>query len=296
MLVSTVIPTYNYARFVGRAIESVLAQTYPQIECVVVDDGSTDDTAHVLARYGERIRVIRQENRGLSAARNTGITAARGEAIALLDADDQWRPGKIAAQVALLQREPDLGVVGCGTTVYDANGEPRREILWQSPGAAGTTAQRQIAMRRAWVGGSGSGALIRRSVFADVGLFDEGLRAAEDLDMWLRVGARHRIQNIVSPLTIIHQHGTGSFRNAAKMQSGQEAVYELAALRWPEVFDERTQRRIKALVAIDAAMELTQAGRHRQAVGRCVDSIRAWPFDAMPWRRAARGVLKLVGI
>src|SRR5437016_1233967 len=111
LLVSAVIPAYNYARFVCRAVDSVLAQTYPHLECIVVDDGSTDNTLEVLAPYGDHIRVITQKNAGLSAARNTGVRNAGGEYVGFLDADDWWQPQKIAKQVALAEKRPELGAI-----------------------------------------------------------------------------------------------------------------------------------------------------------------------------------------
>ena len=103
-IVSAIIPTYNRAHLVTEAIDSVLAQTYPHIEVIVVDDGSTDDTMARLAPYGSRIRVIRQENAGPAAARNKGIAASSGGLVAFLDSDDLWLPAKIERQVRLLQK------------------------------------------------------------------------------------------------------------------------------------------------------------------------------------------------
>src|SRR5687767_14566662 len=106
--VSVVIPTYNYGRYVGDAIDSALAQTRPPDEVVVVDDGSTDDTPDRLAAYGDRIRVVRQTNQGLSAARNAGIRAAHGDWVAFLDSDDAFHPRKLELQLGALARRPEL--------------------------------------------------------------------------------------------------------------------------------------------------------------------------------------------
>jgi glycosyltransferase involved in cell wall biosynthesis len=299
MLVSTVIPTYNYARFLPRALDSVFAQTYGNIDCVVVDDGSTDDTQAVLAgyvsRHPDRLRVIRQENRGVSATRNVGIRAARGEAVALLDADDLWKPEKIAKQVALLQERPEVSVVGCGIAVMDAQGRAVREVLMEPP-VFGPEGLREMAIRRTWVGGSDSGALLRRSVFDEVGVFDETFFAAEDLDLWLRIAAKCRIANVPETLAIIHQHGTGIFRDAEKMERSQQQVYEAAARRWPHIFDPLTLRRIRARIAVDAGVELATAGRYVRAERRYLHALREWPLDGETWYRAARGLLKIVGI
>jgi len=108
-LVSVVMPAYNVAWCVGRAVDSVLAQDYERRELIVVNDGSTDETRALLAGYGERVTVIDQENRGMSAARNAGIRRARGDYVAFLDADDRWLPGKLSRQVELMETRPELG-------------------------------------------------------------------------------------------------------------------------------------------------------------------------------------------
>lgn len=290
-LVSAIIPTYNYGRFVARAIDSVLAQSHSPLECIVVDDGSTDDTPQVLARYGDRIRAIRQDNRGLSAARNAGIRAARGSYIALLDADDAWKPAKIARQVAVLEAQPDVGAVGCAFEVGDEVAAPRAvEARRDGPELPGRL--RRIAVRDSWVEGSGSGALLPRRVLDAVGLFDEGLRAAEDWDMWLRIAARYRVVNLPEVLVSISRHGTGTFRNADKMERNQWRVYDAAIARWPELLDARTRRRMRALILADAGGEYLGAGQPAQALRRYAASLREWPLAASRWSVVARLALK----
>jgi len=120
--VSVVIPAYNAAWCVAKAIESVLVQEGADFEIIVVDDGSTDDTAAVLARYGDAIRVVRQRNQGLSAARNAGIRAAQGEFVAFLDADDWWLAGKLGQQLALMHTRPELGFCSTAARVEDPDG------------------------------------------------------------------------------------------------------------------------------------------------------------------------------
>jgi glycosyltransferase involved in cell wall biosynthesis len=295
VLVSAIIPAYNYARFVGRAIDSVLAQTYPEVECIVVDDGSTDDTPAVLARYGGRIKAIRQENKGLSATRNTGIKAARGEMLALLDADDEWKPGKLAAQVEVLAANPRIGAIGCACEVFDGDGKHMFDAFQPSPGQ-GAAALRSIATRKSWVSGSASAAVIPRKVLDEVGLFDETLRAAEDWDMWLRIAARYSIVNLPEVLARVYRHNTGSFRNATKMETAQQTVYETAIKRWPDILDEGTRRQIRALIAADAARELALAGDYKAALGSYVRSLRADPLQRKIWYAAARTIGHIVGV
>ena len=117
--VSAIIPTYNYARYVAAAIKSVLAQSFKDLEIVVVDDGSTDETTETLRPFAERIRYIPQVHRGLAAARNVGIRVARGRYLAFLDSDDFWLPDKVSMQVARLDAEPAVGVVYCEAVLFD---------------------------------------------------------------------------------------------------------------------------------------------------------------------------------
>src|SRR5688500_9583140 len=109
-LVSVVIPAYNYGHFVTEAVASALNQTHPHVEVIVVDDGSTDGTADILKPFGSRIRYIYQPNRGLSAARNTGIRAARGEWVAFLDADDLWHPSKTETQLSAVVNDSHIAL------------------------------------------------------------------------------------------------------------------------------------------------------------------------------------------
>ena len=111
-LVSVVIPTFNGARFLAQTIESVLAQTYPRLEVLVVDDGSTDETPAIAASYAPRVSYLHQANAGTAAARNTGITQASGAFIALLDHDDLWEPRKLERQLPLFATDPQIGAAG----------------------------------------------------------------------------------------------------------------------------------------------------------------------------------------
>lgn len=126
-LVSVIIPTYNRGYIIGKTIESVFAQSYSPLELIIVDDGSTDDTRAVIEKYGTKIRYIYQKNTGLAAARNTGLLAAEGEFIAFQDSDDVWLPWKLEAQVAIMQKFPELALAWTDMTAVNDNGEILRE-------------------------------------------------------------------------------------------------------------------------------------------------------------------------
>jgi len=185
--ISVVIPTFNRSDVLRRALDSVFAQTTPAEEVIVVDDGSTDDTSDWVVRDFPDCNYIRQENRGVSAARNRGIRAARGEWIALLDSDDEWLPKKLERQRTALANEPEY--VLCHTDeIWVRNG--RRVNQWKRHRkSGGWIFQRCLPLCAI----SPSSALIKRSLFDEVGLFDESLPACEDYDLWLRICSRYPV-------------------------------------------------------------------------------------------------------
>lgn len=185
-VVSVVIPAYNAAWCVRKAIDSVLAQTFHSFELIVVDDGSTDDTPTVLASYGDAIRVVRQPNCGMGGARNAGIQAATGEFIAFLDSDDWWLPQKLERQVALMRSAPQVGFSSCAARVEDPEG--RLLNLWQCPGWEGAFLV-HLFSSGADVPGSCSAVIARRQLIVEAGGFDESLRGVEDPDLWMRLAA-----------------------------------------------------------------------------------------------------------
>ncbi|MFO1456183.1 MAG: glycosyltransferase family 2 protein [Steroidobacteraceae bacterium] len=282
--VSVVIPTYNYGRFIARAIDSALGQTATPAEVIVVDDGSTDDTDEVLARYAGRIRVLRQANRGVSAARNAGIDSASGDFVAFLDSDDLWLPTKLERQIELFERYPASGAIGCGVQVIRKELQVLRTVVF--PDAIGHPHKRirRLALRRSWVGGSSSGALLPRAVLARVGAFDETLWGAEDWDLWLRIGAAYEVRNVAEPLVCVFDHRSGTFRNAERMAQVQLEVLQKLAREVPRAVAWPYGRRIRALIEADAAGELYGGGQWSACARRARRAVGAWPFDAASWR------------
>ncbi len=194
--VSVVVPTYNRGWIVNEAIDSVLNQTFQQYELIVVDDGSTDDTKAILGEYGNRIRVIHQANRGVSAARNRGIRAAKGPLIAFLDSDDVWVADKLSVQVAFFDRHPETLV--CQTEeIWIRNGvrvNPGKRHRKRS----GKIFEASLALCLV----SPSAVMLRKDLFETIGLFDESLPACEDYDLWLRISVNHPIHLIDQPLIV----------------------------------------------------------------------------------------------
>lgn len=281
---SVVIPTYNYGRFLSRALDSVLAQTERADEIIVVDDGSTDDTRHVLARYANHVHAIHQENRGLSAARNAGIARSGGDLVAFLDSDDTWHPRKLELQLDLWRRYPDSGAIGCGVQVVDSGGVAIRTLRFANAEGEVLDRLRAIALRRRWVGGSGSGALVPADVLRSAGGFDETLAAAEDWDLWLRIAANHPIRNVDATLASIWDHRSGSFRDFAKMELGQRAVlHKLEHMRAPAL-DRLTLRQARAMILADAAGEAYGASEWPASTSYATLAVLEWPLSLTYWR------------
>jgi tetratricopeptide (TPR) repeat protein len=195
-LVSVIIPNYNHARYVGDAIRSVLAQDYHHYEVIVVDDGSTDNSREVIAVFGDQVRCVFQQNAGLSAARNTGIKASKGSLIGVLDADDMYEPAFLSTLVAALQEHFDADGIYCGYQFVDHVNTllPQIEARPVEP----------EKLYEALLEGNffvPESIFLRRTVYDNVGLFDEALRACEDWDVWLRAAKKYRIIHSTKILT-----------------------------------------------------------------------------------------------
>ncbi|HEV8435798.1 MAG TPA: glycosyltransferase [Thermoanaerobaculia bacterium] len=215
--VSVIIPSYNYARYLGEAIDSALGQTLPPLEVIVVDDGSTDDTPHVLATYGDRIHVLRQKNAGVAVARNSGIAAARGEYIAFLDADDVWLPRKLELQMPLFT--DSVGLVHCGLEFGTAIQLPRID---------GDVANALLLLEPDVIHGPGSTVVVPKRVAEEAGGFDASLPASEDWDFIYRVATRHRVAHVPEPLVRYRKHGSGRHDDIVRMERGMLLAFEKA--------------------------------------------------------------------
>lgn len=231
-LVSVIIPCFNQARYLPDAVESVRSQSHANWECIIVDDGSSDDTARIaaqLAAADARVRWVRQENRGLAGARNRGLEEARGDYIQFLDADDLLRPDKLDLQLRLIEDGETPAVVYCGYALCEE--DPNAEIDLGRPPAT-LDAQRplrDLALR--WENGLSipchaflfDARLFRQSAIR----FDEGLLNHEDWDCWMRLFSRTpRLYHAVERLVLYRRHGSAMSRDTTAMREGW-----LAALR-----------------------------------------------------------------
>lgn len=235
--VSVVIPAYNNGKYIARAIESVLAQIVPADEIIVVDDGSTDDTAQTARSFGDRIVFIQQANAGASAARNTGIQRAKGEWIAFLDGDDEWLPQKLEQQTMLLRRNPHL--MWTTGNYMECLCDENRSTAYTLPSKCARYLEGrdyfesyfQAIRRFQW--GHTNCMLVHKNVFSDVGLFCTTLPKANDIDMWLRIAYRYpQVGFSCEPLAIYHLSTENSivkkYRTTAVYTDFMDRHFEIA--------------------------------------------------------------------
>jgi cellulose synthase/poly-beta-1,6-N-acetylglucosamine synthase-like glycosyltransferase len=228
-LVSVIIPAFRAAESIATTLDSVLAQTFEDWEIIVVNDGSPDSDAleTALEPYRDRINYLRQENQGPGGARNTGILAARGRYVALLDADDMWAPEHLAAQLAVLESDPSMDMVYADARIVGDVPEAGRTVMELCPSAGEVTFERLVT-RQCTVHICVS--VCRREALLRAGLFDPAFRGTEDIDMWLRIarqGGRIAYQRRV--LGCYRRHAGSLSANRVSMLEGFLAVLAKAA-------------------------------------------------------------------
>jgi glycosyltransferase involved in cell wall biosynthesis len=300
MRVDVIIPCHNAARYLGEALESVLRQTHAATTALVIDDGSTDGTADIARGFGNRVTVLRQAKSGVSAARNRGIDAARGDCVALLDADDRWHPEKVARQLAFLADHPECGLVHTAIRHIDAAGSVTgrpHNIGWRRQTRGECLS---VLLTRNTI--TTSSVLLRREVVRNE-KFLTGLHAAEDWDLWLRLASQTQLGFLDEELTDYRFHDSNTVRQVELMLCGELTVIDraLSRLRLPAHRRAAKERRRRVFAALgDAAYEREDMSRARHFFGRAgrpadsgrlVRYVGAWlpPFLRRPvrmwWRR-----------
>ena len=272
-LVSIVIPVYNRAALVGRALASALDQSWRNVEIIVVDDASTDDLAAALSKFPDsRLRCLRHEaNRGAAAARNTGIGAARGEYVAFLDSDDWWLPGKIACQVAAMRRQPTEVAGHVCAFGYRKPGQRPRRIggEWNETSFA-------RAQLFGCTFGPGTTLLCRRAVFAEIGGFDEELRRLEDWDWMLRLAAAG--YRLLAGREVLAEVEAGSIPGRAEVEA---ALRQVQSRHIDAVARQgaRAQRIFSAHLHLEQAGAELRDGAYGRALAGVTRSLVCYPLQ-----------------
>lgn len=231
LTVDAVIPVYNGAQYIKQALDSVVTQTHAPTTIYVIDDGSTDGTAEIVKHYSSLIPIqyIHQENKGLSAARNTGIQLCTSTYVALLDADDVWLPNKLAAQLQVFQSSElkNLGLVYCQYSIIDGQGQDTSSfyIFHIDQTIRGQVFDNIVPANK--IASSGSGVLIKRACFNQIGLFNESLTALEDWDMWLRIAQQYDLDFTTETLVKIRRHGQNMQGDTVHMFTNRLKFFDL---------------------------------------------------------------------
>jgi len=281
--VGIVIPTYNSVATVTAAIESALAQEPTPAQVVVVDDGSTDGTAAALRKYAGRIEYVRQENRGVSAARNSGLARLATDAVVFLDADDLLLPGALARRGGLLA---GADAVWAHTDGWheDESGARRRFSAVHTP--VGGRVEGWIfagLLRRNCI--TADAVIARLALVRELGGFDETIQGTEDWDLWLRLGARHPVRHSPQP-TFVYRRGTNTLSgNRPRMDRMRYLTLVKAQRLFPaEVRAAGAAARRSVADAHNAfAYALAEERRWREAAPYLATSLRLWPLQRRAW-------------
>jgi glycosyltransferase involved in cell wall biosynthesis len=289
-VVSVIIPTYNRAKSIGRAIDSVCSQTWEDLEIIVVDDGSTDDTgARVCSIADDRIRYMRcRTNLGPAAARNVGLKAARGEYVAFLDSDDQWFSEKVSRQIDVMESlSEDWGV--CLTGARIIQNEKRTVVVRPTPALSGNVFRPYVLGKIRFLTPT---LMIRRTCIRRAGLFDERLRYGEDGELLLRMLRTHKLAVLPNPLATIHLETTkpvSYYFESSRLiilQTHETAIR--SELGW---YAARYFRGNNFWLIADAKL---RRGDRADGIAYLLRGVASFPF--MPWKRYARSCLAAAGL
>jgi glycosyltransferase involved in cell wall biosynthesis len=291
--VTVVVPVYNVCRYIESALTSLQQQSFEEFEAIVVNDGSTDNTAERVQAFCQRdprFHLITKSNGGLSSARNCGIRYAQTEYIALLDGDDRYEPDKLANHIHHLDRDPHVGVVYSASKVIRDDGK----LTWMYLSGKPVFADPLLSLLCKNFVGHGSNAIFRRSLVDEVGEFDETLRSSEDIDFWLRIAATARWSFYREPraLCCYRVRPSGLSFNVQQMQRSQERVIQAAYQRSPERIEPYLPTAYAHMYRFLARLSIT-AGHIEQA-RQFIQ--QAWSSDRSIFYRDPRSLLTLIAI
>ena len=277
-LLSVVIPTYNRADYIGLTIESVLQQTYDNIEVIVIDDGSTDNTAAVLEHFAPKVRYVRQENAERGASRNHGLRLASGDYIAFLDSDDLWLPDKAAAGIEFLQTRSSVGLL-C-TDAVEIDGEGRERRILRARGSSGKVTDKLLESNFVIMPTH----IARTSVVRQIGAFREEreLSGSEDWEMWVRLSLVADLAYVPEVTAKYRVHTANTMSSAAGMQRsmGRAAQYFRESPQLARSY-RRSMRKMDANVALVNAINYCSQKDRRKSVGLLAQALASDPKTAL---------------
>ncbi|AXS82091.1 glycosyltransferase [Marinobacter sp. Arc7-DN-1] len=284
VVISVITPTYNRARFLPNAVASVLAQTHADLELIIVDDGSEDNTRNVLKPFlaDKRVRYFHQENQGQSHARNLALKQATGDFIAFLDSDDVWAPDKLEKQLAVFRANPEVDIVHGDEAIINEQGAVIS--LQNMRRYSGRITRYLLADNSVSI----TTALVRRRCFDEMGGFDTSVGVADDYELWLRFSARYCYQyepGIVASYRVMADQISSDKR---RRYAANERIIQQFLARYGEVLSPGERRWGLARFYCRKARYFASAGERGKAVGAIAGALRNAPLDSVVWRALYR--------
>lgn len=265
--VSVVVPVYNGAAYVSSALDSVLSQSHPPIECIVVDDGSTDGTPQVLSSYGDRVQVLSLSNGGVSRARNAGARVATGRWLSFLDADDLWLPGRLERQLCTLADRSEVSLAYCGLMRVD---EMLRPLGRMGVPSAAMALSNTLLLEPPPVSAA-QACLVDRDAFWEIGGFDESMSTSADADLVVRLASRYAVSALDEDLVLYRVHPGQMSGDLAAMERDMLRLHEKAFgsdLLPPMLKGSRARARSNLHASLCAELVARRCWREAQRHGR----------------------------
>lgn len=290
--VSVLMPSYNYARYLPFAVESILSQSYSDLELIITDDCSTDNSREVVEHWKKRdprvVGVNHVINRGLAGARNSGLAVSSGQFIALCDADDIWQPDKLKIQMEVFQRNQEVGLVHCDSAIIDGDGNPTGQLFSSMIHRAGQPTSgnlfEELCQRNFLCNPT---VILRREAVQCAGGFDESLRSLEDWVCWAKVSKNYPFYYVDEPLVRYRIHGSGLSRNSKNMALNRIKAVRLLLASFSDISPESRSGMLYSL-----GMSHLEIGAPRDAVKAFLASIKAKPIQFRSLVRCGQAIIK----
>ncbi|WP_129645579.1 glycosyltransferase [Peristeroidobacter agariperforans] len=283
--VSVITPTYNREKFLGLAIQTVLGQSYADLEHIVIDDGSTDNTSSVIDRFkaDSRLCFAQQKNSGQAVARNVGLRMARGEFICFLDSDNLWKLDKLARQIQLMDANPNVDIVygDLDTIDEDGNVDPNAPQMKRHSGRI----TKQLLLDN-FV--SFNTAMVRRRCFDEMGGLNEAVRAGDDYDLWLRFSARYEflyVPEIFAQYRVMRDQISS---DKEKRFASNKATIERFFAANPGLISADQQRYVWSRFYVRRGRQRASVGRRKEGLADILTAIKLKPGSRVSWRALVR--------
>jgi glycosyltransferase involved in cell wall biosynthesis len=285
-------PSFNYARYLPLAIESVLAQSYSDLELIITDDCSTDESRDIVEQYrrldGRVIPVLHDVNHGLARARNSGLTVGTGEFVALIDADDVWLPDKLKTQMECFRAQPEMGLVHSDSAIIDGDGNltgERFSALLHRKGQQTSGNLFEVLCERNFL--CVPTVILRQEAIQYAGGFEENLRSLEDWVCWTKVSRKYPLHYVEDALVHYRIHGAGLSSNSKGMAQNRVKAFQFLLASFSDI-----PSRLRSKMLYSLGVSRLETGELREAAQAFIDSIRANPLQLRSWARCCQSLFR----